>query len=551
MPLLARSLPTVVVGAGEIVNMGLFCCRGVHVMRRWGASSRIVRVARFVFFGLMICMAEASAAEPSPDIIVLFDQSGSMGRHDPRLASKAWLLTFIKTFTAPYKIALVGFDETVHEHLVVDTNGAEDGAALGRAVDAITTRGLATDLELPFRHLVERGQPSTKLALIISDGEPEIWDAKLGYLSQRVQSDTAYDGLNQRYRDQKDAGASQKELFEQLGHRYFARNIDLIESHLLPLSKTLGNKLIIWDLSGTSFYLRTWAKAAGAQYLPMKVAAHENPAEIMKQAMLDLQRKSSTLIDEALPADPEKRAEAALTAMPEIGPLSKSAPPSPPLPVPAPVSTPAPVSQPVAEEAPADYLPWLLLVLVIGAGAVYVIRRKAPAQETARPPLEPLLEPLPEKEVEASPDLAPDLDSAARFIAGKVQSTLDEAEALRRRLLLDKSEIGEQDRRFSLRVAVPAGAMNVTWIGSDGAEHSGRAINISMQGVRFEAPQFDAASIARIVCPKMDITLNVEHSAIVRQDEHHAVATVSRFGNNLDDWMQWVEIVNRIDQEAG
>ncbi|MBF0095602.1 MAG: VWA domain-containing protein [Alphaproteobacteria bacterium] len=539
-------------------------------MGRGGKPPRIIQAVLGLF--LLVCASGRGAAEPGPpaDILILFDQSGSMGRYDPRLASKAWLMTFVKTFASSHRIAVVGFDEALHEHLVVDTGNAGEAASLGPALDAIAIRGKATDLEMPFRHLEERARPETKLALIVTDGEPEIWDAKLGYLSRHVLEDRAYDGINQAYRDMRAAGASEKDLFEQLGHRYFTRNIDLIESHLAPLGKMLGGKLIIWDLSGKSYYLRTWAKAAGAQYLPMRVAATENPAEHLRQAMLDLQRKSSVLIQEALPADHDARAEAVLTAIPEVGPVSSAAKPdpapaSPPSPAPVPPAPPEsvlptppesvpstpPESVPQAEkDGGVGILPWALPVLALVAVAAFLFGRRR-EDERAPPEAAPPEVVLPEVAPSVAPVAVSDAEDASRFIAEKVQNALDDAEKLRRRLLVDESDaIDREDRRFSLRVTVPEGAMDIHWTDGDGNECHGSAVDISMQGVRFLAPVFDAVAISRVVCPRMGLSLNVVQSTISRHDGRHAVAVLGRFENNLDDWMRWVEIVTRIDQDA-
>ncbi|WP_156612393.1 vWA domain-containing protein, partial [Paramagnetospirillum marisnigri] len=222
--------------------------------------ARTIRTVALIVCVLVGSVGSGSAQE-QPDIMILFDQSGSVGKHDPKLASKAWLLTFLKTFDNPYKIEVVGFDEALYRHLAVERDTATDIKALNQAIDEIEMAGKATDLEMPFRYLLNFAKPSTKLAIIISDGEPEIWDAKLGYLSKEVQADTRYDDLNRQYQQMKDAGVSKRKRFEKLGALYHARNIELIEGQLPGIAKLIGDRLIIWDLSGTSYYLKTWAKA--------------------------------------------------------------------------------------------------------------------------------------------------------------------------------------------------------------------------------------------------------------------------------------------------
>ncbi|CAA7622134.1 conserved hypothetical protein [Magnetospirillum sp. LM-5] len=475
------------------------------------------------------------SAQEQPDIIILFDQSGSVGKHDPKLASKAWLLTFLKTFDNPYKIEIVGFDEALYRHLAIDRDTATDINAVNRAIDGIETVGKATDLEMPFRYLLNYAKPSTKLAVIISDGEPEIWDAKLGYLSKEVQADPRYDDLNRQYQQMKDAGVSKRKRFEKLGALYHARNIDLIEGQMPGIAKLIGDRLIIWDLSGTSYYLKTWAKAAGAQYLPMRVAAQENPVEQLQKAMTALQQHSSAIVKEALPDDHEHRAAIALTTIPEIA--AKVQPREQPAPKPLSPTIETRVAEPVAPQpaAPANTQDsqspiWGIVLVLLGGviGALIVYRRRAAAKAEPAVPV----------------------DLASQYIDAKVKGALDDAEKLRRKLLIAESEAVKVERRFSLRVAVPSGAMEIQWISADGEKRETAAINLSMHGVKFETHGAEVKAVTKIICPNMDVVLGVKKFQEIRRDGSRSVALLIEFENNLDDWMRWVEIITRIDQTA-
>jgi hypothetical protein len=185
------------------------------------------------------------------------------------------------------------------------------------------------------------------------------------------------------------AGASKRKRFEKLGALYQTRNIDLIDSQMPSVAKSIGDRLIIWDLSGASFYLKTWAKAAGAHYLPMRVATKENPVEQLQKAMTALQQHSSAIVKETLPEDHERRAAIALTTIPEIAakvqPTEESTPkpPSPPVEIKAP--EPAPLTQqPVASppiEKGKQFPSWVIALLLLGGTVgIYffcVIDRKA------------------------------------------------------------------------------------------------------------------------------------------------------------------------------
>ncbi|MFN3076021.1 MAG: VWA domain-containing protein [Alphaproteobacteria bacterium] len=275
----------------------------------------IVRKAVSVFVlaaAAVLAVIRPGVAGPSPDVVVLFDQSGSIKKYDPKQASKAWLLTFLKTFAGSYRISLVGFDEVIHEHFTVDSGKDVDLPSLAHAVDALTTRGKVTDLEMPFWYLLNVGDPPPKLALVITDGQPEIWDPKLRYFSHNVQKDPTYADLNARFRKLKASGMGRGELYRRLGTSFQERNLEIIDVHMPALSELFGDRLIIWDLSGNSPYLRRWAKAAGAQYMSMGDVETGAPDGLMRQAMRALQHRSSAVIREALPEDHEVRADMAL-----------------------------------------------------------------------------------------------------------------------------------------------------------------------------------------------------------------------------------------------
>jgi hypothetical protein len=142
------------------------------------------------------------------------------------------------------------------------------------------------------------------------------------------------------------------------------------------------------------------------------------------------------------------------------------------------------------------------------------------------------------------------LDIASHYIDAKVKKALEDAESLRRKLLINESSAVSVERRFSLRVVVPPGAMDVHWIAQSGQPAQSPAIDISMQSVKFAAGEAEVKAVTRIICPKMGVELGVVQSKINRQEAQHAVATLVEFDNNLDDWMCWVEIITRIDQKS-
>ena len=519
----------------------------------------------------------SSHAAAADEIVILFDQSGSMGRYDPKLVSKIWLMTFLRTFEAPHRAIFTGFDEKIREYIEVSTDQRPDMAELVRTLDGISTSGLATDLEAPFRLLLERGNlRSVKLALIVSDGEPEIWDGKLGYLSKAVRADRRYDDLNRAYDGLAAEGLNAAQLFDRLGARFHLRNIDLIEAHLPAIGKALGARLIIWDLSGRSYYLRNWARMAGAQYLPIRVAAHEKPVKQLRKALLHLQEKASEMVEETLPADHRAVVETVLSSVPETKQASPPEPttpetaaaarPSPGLPTAAPRTGKGQPSQTDRDRQaePASTRPraspdsgtsgslwWELVAAILGSvvvAGVFLarrIRRQAPEGQSFAPALATAGDRSGPQDagVEVETDVS-------NFVDERVKQAMTEAEKLRRELLGRASAHMEIERRFSLRVSVPPGAIEVHWTNPDGQPGMGRGFNISMHGILFEAKGFKAKGIDRIVFPKQNTVMNVKHADISRREENKAAAVLHEFEKNVDNWMTWIQLLTRINEDA-
>lgn len=112
-----------------------------------------------------------------------------------------------------------------------------------------------------------------------------------------------------------------------------------------------------------------------------------------------------------------------------------------------------------------------------------------------------------------------------------------------------KEEPFEFDRRFALRIKVPPGEMIVHGVDSNGRSVKGLAIDISMHGVRFSASKTRVKYIDRVVFPRYDVTLKVKEARIYRQAGNRAVAIMETFENEADGWMQWIELMTRLDQK--
>lgn len=306
-----------------------------------------------VFF--LLCSTPACLADENvSDVIILFDQSASMNDYDPKLISKVWILTFLKTFEKPYNVLLVGFDDKLHIHEKITMKNKKDVEALNDKIKRIETHGLTTDMEAPLRYLLERHDLNPiAFAVIISDGEPEIWDEKRWYLSKKIRSDFRYKGLTRQYLSLKNQGITKKQLYNRLKDRYQAMNLSVINERLAELKEKIGKKLIFLDISGNFKFFKSWAKTANAQYILANAQNEEDPAEALRNTMIALQEKASNILSEELPPDHEKRVEPipepkTIEPIPELKTIEATPKPKTIVPIPGPnlVKAPPPVIPP-------------------------------------------------------------------------------------------------------------------------------------------------------------------------------------------------------------
>ena len=306
-----------------------------------------------IFF--LLCSTPASLADENvSDVIILFDQSASMNDYDPKLISKVWLLTFLKTFEKPYNVLLVGFDDKLHIHEKITMQNKTDVEPLREKIKRIETHGLTTDMEAPLRYLLERYDLNPiAFAVIISDGEPEIWDEKRWYLSKKIRSDFRYEGLTKQYLSLKNQGITKKQIYNRLKDRYQAMNLSVINERLAELKEKIGKKLIFLDISGDFKFFKSWAKSANAQYILANAQNEEDPAEALRNTMIALLEKASNILSEELPPDHEERVESnPVPKVIEAAPKPKAIEPIPgpkaiePIPEPHLVKEPDPVTPP-------------------------------------------------------------------------------------------------------------------------------------------------------------------------------------------------------------
>ncbi len=135
------------------------------------------------------------------------------------------------------------------------------------------------------------------------------------------------------------------------------------------------------------------------------------------------------------------------------------------------------------------------------------------------------------------------------FVDRQVGLALAAAETRRREMRSNLGAPVKRERRFSFRVKVPPGTMDVYWKERNGKIGRGLALDISFRSVHFHAPGLDVDSIERLEFPRLGKSLIVTKSTIVRKTKNGAVIHLYNFNNGVDGWMSWIEILTRIDQE--
>lgn len=167
------------------------------------------------------------------EVIVFFDQSGSINLYDSDLASKAWPLAICKKTTEPYRIILAGFDDRIHIYVDLLTEDNKNPESIKNTLSKSKAKGYTTDLERPFKYLTEKNNlESIDFVLLITDGIPDVFDKKLGFLSWKIREDRRYQDLLDLYFLLKTSGESFNKIYEKVGILFFERNISFIEARL-------------------------------------------------------------------------------------------------------------------------------------------------------------------------------------------------------------------------------------------------------------------------------------------------------------------------------
>ncbi|GAB4287168.1 MAG: hypothetical protein Kow0092_40280 [Deferrisomatales bacterium] len=106
------------------------------------------------------------------------------------------------------------------------------------------------------------------------------------------------------------------------------------------------------------------------------------------------------------------------------------------------------------------------------------------------------------------------------------------------------------ERRVSLRIPVPSGAMLVCWTDGRGIQRWAAVIDFSMRHLAFPAAGFDGEAVDAVLCPGPGWIFDVTRSGVERRDADRVVIRIEEFARGADDWMRWVEALTRIEEEG-
>lgn len=586
--------------------------------------------ALYVFIFWMSGTAVSGAADTG-EVVVLFDQSGSIHQYDSKSLSKRWILSFVEMIGAPYEISLMGFDDRLYEHIKWPAKNKKSRQEMARSIDAMVAKGLLTDLEVPFEYLEKhQDRSAVKLVLVITDGQSDIWDRKLRFFSKKIKTDPRYEKLNRRYRTLKAKRASPDAMYKELRHFYHKKNLSLIKARASRIKPGMGKKVVIWDISGESKFLKTCAQRSGAHYLPLKIGDKETPPEEIRKIILQVLDKADIILNQTSRGDghppagdgapgpymagtqttakkssrgemapkekvslPEKKRALSADGAPAMGmqaPAKKTPPgesltknnvgaPEKSVDPPAtgdnltvagtppvhlkgagPPSVTSLVTEPHLEnsspeeenrdKAPNDSPTLILLlfwIIVAILTAIYALRSKSSKRHN-------LISESAKRVFQWKGKITPE-KSSAPVIAGEVsgsmkdntQTALDEAENLVQSFLDRSKTLHKVGKLADLSINMPPGVMEIYWTDKSGDEVGGACGKLSMHTVTFEARDFSGKKVDRIICHHKDLTFHINSSTILQDDGRRVVAGIDWFSNDFEDLLQWIELMESMD----
>jgi hypothetical protein len=484
-------------------------------------------------------LCAATTPEPAGKIVILFDESASMNKHNAVSAAKLWVETFLNTLSRPYQISLAGFSETAVTHAEASTADPEQIAAMRKKVERLQAQGRVTDFEKPFAYLA-RNKDSITLAILITGGKPEIWDDKSWYLSRTIRHDDRYASLNAEYRSMRDGGASRKQRYHKLVKPYEKRNRELIGQWLSMIRDSPTIQFIVLDVSGSNAYARSWAGQAGGELVVAGMKGRD-PQSALRSAFATLQEKAAAAIDEPLPRSAAERLQAEPTPPPTPAPTPAPAPAI--APAPAPLQKDASSRPPTIEQKGSR---WGLLTAIVAGllvcAALFIIRKRTPARADTSAQIPPA-KPVMMDKADDKPQAAP------RHTSSEMEEAEEAYEAERPRELMAHLRYGAFDRRSSMRIPAPPGTMDVVWLGADGGEHRGEVSDISLRAVLFDAGNYRDETIVAIHYHPNGRRFGIQSYRAQGRGFNQKALVIENFTDTITDRMNWIELLTRLDSD--
>jgi len=488
------------------------------------------RVTALFFLFLFLCLqVKVSAESGVGKVVILFDNSVTDSKYNPRIVSKVWFKTFVKSFHKPYDITLAGFDDIITEHLRAVVATDEERESVKAKADKIVNNGFTSDFETPLAYLVDRQENEPLLfAVVITNGKPEIWNEKEKTLSRRIKFDFRYDDLNERYDAMEQKHTSHEDIYNQLNSEYQDRNIELIEKKLVVFTQELAKKTIFVDLFNGTSQLREWADIAGVHYIHIKRSIDKSPLERLSNLIYSIEELAGKELREELPENYKESIDEVIDEEPDLSALSISNHPNPAY-VPK-------AKEKIRIEVSSRAIRSMLVPTIFGLAllpfiVVFFFRRKD-GDDNNEPdiPLDDKVTPESlENEVTALE--LPTLPAEAIKVDEEPEEKLD---------------FKPSDINLSLRVSVPAGLMKAYWFNDDGNIVSGAVLSISLDRVHFKAKGYNG-SLQRVKSEKFNAEFRVTDSHLENGSANETVVVIERFDDDTTTRMNWIGLLADIE----
>ncbi|MEO5328867.1 MAG: DUF2934 domain-containing protein [Magnetococcus sp. THC-1_WYH] len=104
----------------------------------------------------------------------------------------------------------------------------------------------------------------------------------------------------------------------------------------------------------------------------------------------------------------------------------------------------------------------------------------------------------------------------------------------------------EFDRRMSIRVSIGSGNMSITGTTAEGLEFYKDAIDVSVNGVRFLAPEGKINNVNKIIWHELNLEFCVSEIEIFRETKSDVVVILTEFCGKAKEKMKWIDLIGKL-----